>query len=424
MKLNISFSLVPLFMMPVLILTGCEKAYRVTDEVKDPEREVFNFMVTGSQRQTINSSRGETFNVTDPVPVLQYAGSTYTLDRFDIRGESSLNFPRKGFGVNMGRKIELRNPDEPAGRKYDEFKLIAMVFDFTYIEHSTADELFREVNMWPVYSFFTELKLNGHTQGLYHFIEDPVEYFIEQQNSSFVLRRGYDHSLKAYKSSQYPNNDPQVYVSRFQKIYSDITKYSGNRLYDTLSASLDMEQYFTKISIDMILKNGDYTDEIFFFTKANGNKEIFGVFPWDYDDLFSDNPHEIGRSWATGTVFGNRSYPDMSSVIADVGSKLLFSIEDDLDYIIAKDPFLYQQYLKTLRRVVEKIDVVTIDRIFDSTFEHISPFYANDSIVAQSKFDETPTNYNLFKVNLAQKRQMLKDRREMIIQELDLTQTK
>ena len=39
----------------------------------------------------------------------------------------------------------------------------------------------------------------------------------------------------------------------------------------------------------------------------------------------------------------------MNDIIADVGSKLLFSIEDDLDYKIAKDSFLYQQYLKTLR---------------------------------------------------------------------------
>jgi spore coat protein H len=410
------------FLFLVLIfINSCTKVY---DGVKNPEREIFNFMITEAQRQYINTSRGKTFDVTNPVPGLNFAGSSYTLDRFDIRGESSLNFERKGFGVNMGRKITFLNPDEQTERKYDEFKLLAMVFDYTYIENSTAVGLFKEVHMWPVYSFFTEVKLNNHTQGLYHFIEDPVEYFIEQQNSSLVLRRGYDHSLKAYKASPSPRHDPQTYISRFNKIYSDIALYSGSQLYDTISASMDMEQYFTKLSIDMLIKNGDYTDEIFFYTKTRNDKEIFGVFPWDYDDLFSAQPHEIGRSWAIGTVFGHRLYNSMNDIIADVGSKLLFSIEDDLDYKIAKDSFLYQLYLKTLRSVVEKTDISIIDKIFDSTFDRISPFYANDSIVAQSKYDADETNYDLFVANLAEKRQFLKDRRSWILQELGIQQNK
>lgn len=408
-----------LIIILLFFLPGCKKVF---DEIKDPAKESFNFTVTESQRHIINSSRGKTFDITDPVPGLQFAGSTYTIDHFDIRGESSLNFERKGFGVNMNRKIILMNPEESPEREYEEFKLLAMVFDYTYIENSTAVGLFREVDMWPVYSFFTEVKLNNHTQGLYHFIEDPVEYFIEQKNSSFVLRRGYDHSIKASSLASSSGYDQQIYLSRFKKIYSDIVTYSGRQLYDTLSARMDLEQYFTKMSIDMLLKNGDYTDEVFFYSKARNNKEIFGIFPWDYDDLFSDKPHEIGKAWATGTVFGHRSYSGMNDIIADVGSKLIYSIEDDLDYKIAKDSFLYQQYLKTLRSVIEKIDFTTIDKIFNNTFDNISPFYTNDSIVALSKFDVKATNNDLFITNLAEKRQMLKDRRDMIIQELDLQQ--
>ena len=97
--------------------------------------------------------------------------------------------------------------------------------------------------------------------------------------------------------------------------------------------------------------------KLFFIQKSKTDKEIFGVFPWDLDDIFADQPHEIGNPWALGTIFGPREYSSMDDIIADVGSKLLFSIEDDLDYKIAKDSFLYQQYLKTLRIVIEKIDL-------------------------------------------------------------------
>lgn len=407
-----------LFLLLIILsfLPGCTK----DDSVEfDPEKEVFNFIVTDSQRAYINASRGEQYEITDPLPELQFAGEVYTINRFEIRGDNTLNFTRKGFGVNMDSKITLRNPDEQTERKFEEFKLLALVFDYTYIENSIAVGLFKEVNLWPVYDFFTEVRLNDRTQGLYHFIEDPFEYFIEQKNSLFVVRRGYNNVIKACSVSPGNQQNLDGYIARFKRIYSILPSYSGRQMYDTLSSYIDMEQYFTKLSIDMLVKNGDYTDEVIFYTKIKNGKEVLGVFPWDYDDIFSDQPHEIGRAWATGTVFGHREYNNMDDVIADVGSKLLYSIEEDLDYKIAKDSFLYQEYLKTLRSVIEKIDPSAIDRVFDYTNEHIGAFYDNDSIIEQSKYDVDETNYGLFVSNLSEKRQMIKDRRNWILKELD-----
>jgi spore coat protein H len=415
MKIKLPHYLSALLLL-VTFLQGCRKE---NYDTIDPEKEVFNFIVTESQRQYINASRGEQYEITDPLPELQFAGNVYTIDRFEIRGDNTLNFTRKGFGVNMDKKISLINPEEQTERKYEEFKLLAMVYDYTYIENSTAVGLFKEVGLWPVYSFFTEVRLNNHTQGLYHFIEDPFEYFIEQKNASFVVRRGYDHVIKA--SSVSPDNQQNMegYIARFRRIYSNLPLYSGRQMYDTLSSYIDLEQYFTKLSIDMLIKNGDYTDESIFYTKTKNEEEVLGVFPWDYDDIFSDQPHEIGNPWAPGTIFGKREYNSIDDIIADVGSKLLYSIEDDLDYKIARDSFLYQEYLKTLRSVIEKIDLAVIDKIFDYTNEHIGAFYDNDSLIEQSKYDVDETNYSLFVSNLADKRQMLKDRRNWILGELD-----
>jgi spore coat protein H len=414
MKFKMNYHLF-LLLIIAFLLPGCTK----DDPVEfDPEKEVFNFIVTDSQREYINASRGEQYEIIDPLPELEFAGDIYTINRFEIRGDGTLDFTRKGFGVNMDSKITLHNPGEPTERKYEEFKLLALVFDYTYIENSVAAGLFREVRLWPVYDFFTEVRLNDHTQGLYHFIEDPFEYFIEQENASFVVRRGYDHVIKACSAS--PDNLLKLdqYIARFKRIYSVLPLYSGSQIYDTLSSYIDMEQYFTKLSIDMLVKNGDYTDEVIFYTKIKNGKEVLGVFPWDYDDIFSDQPHEIEREWATGTVFGHREYNSMNDVIADVGSKLLYSIEEDLDYKIVKDNFLYQEYLKILESVIEKIDPAAIDRIFDYTNEHIGAFYDNDSIIEQSKYDVDETNYSLFVSNLAEKRQMLKERRTWILEEL------
>jgi spore coat protein H len=418
MKRGVSASVI-ILLPPLLFLAGCSKEYAY---VTDPGKEVFNFKVTESQRQYINASRGERYEISDPLPVLDYAGKTYTIDKFQIRGGNTLNFERKGFGVNMDEKIRLYDLNGKNERKLEKFKLLALVYDYTYIENSTAAGLFREVGLWPVCDFFTEVRLNNHTQGLYHFIEDPSTYFIEQENSPFVIRRGYDHVVKAYSASPSGTRPEDYYVGRFRKIYSLLPDYSGMQLYDSLVNYMDLDQYFTKLSIDLLVKNGDYTDEIFFYSKIRDNKEIFGVFPWDYDDIFSDEPHEIGNWWATGTVFGTREYHSMDDVVADVGSKLLYSIEDDIDYKVARDDYLYQEYLKILRKVMEKIDPSVIDRVFDNTILQIEPFYSNDSIVAQSRFDENETSQSLFVSNAAEKRQMLKDRREWILGQLDIQQ--
>jgi spore coat protein H len=406
-------------LLPAFFLRSCTKEELV---ITDPEKEVFNFIVTDAQKEYINSSRGEQYTITDPLPELHFAGGEYSVDRFEIRGDNTLNFERKGFSVNMGRKLTLVNPLGQKARNYEEYKLLAMVYDYTYIENSTAVGLFREVDLWPVYDFFTEVRLNDETQGLYHFIEDPVEYFIEQRNASGVIRRGYDHVVKASSFSSSAKHSSQVYFDRFERIYSNLPKYSGEQMYDTLSAYMDLEQYFTKLSIDLLIKNGDYTDEVFFYTKPHGSDERFGIFPWDYDDIFSDQPHEIGNWWAAGTIFGDREYNSMDDVIADVGVKLLYSIEDDLDYKIAKDDYLYQEYLKILRKVMDKIDLAVIDKVFDYTYGHISPFYNNDAIVAQSKYDQEETSRTLFETNIAEKRQMLKDRRTWIEQQLNIQQ--
>ncbi len=266
MKIHYLYHLIVLLLFG-LFLSGCVKQ---NNETVNPEKEVFNFVVTEAQRQYINSSRGEQYEITDPIPELHFEGTVYTLDRFEIRGDNTLKFTRKGFGVNMNSKIILYNPDKQKEKKYEEYKLLAMVYDYTYIENSTAVGLFKVADLWPVYSFFTEVRLNNHTQGLYYFIEDPFEYFIEQTNASVVIRRGYDHVVKSSSIGPDSQQTQEEYFDRFKRIYTNLPLYSGQQMYDTLSSYMDLEQYFTKLSIDMLLKNGDYTDEVIFYTKDQG----------------------------------------------------------------------------------------------------------------------------------------------------------
>jgi hypothetical protein len=48
--------------------------------------------------------------------------------------------------------------------------------------------------------------------------------------------------------------------------------------------------------------------------------------------LFGSQPHEVGNSGDVGTAFGKRNYDTYNDVIEVLEGKLVFTIEDDLDY--------------------------------------------------------------------------------------------
>ncbi len=402
--------------LAVLLFSTCYKEQVILPDI---ESEAFNFLVTDYQEQMINNSRGLRLTFNDTLPTLHYIDGLYNLDQFEIRGESSLRYRRKGFSVNMDDNLFFFVERENRIREIEKIKLIALVADYTYIENLIAIECLKRVDLWPLFSFYTELRLNNHTQGIYLLVEDIQDYYMYVRNSDFVCRRGYHSTIDGYNiNDQIAVETPDYYTARFDSIYSYILEYSGKQLYDSLMHLVDMPQYFAKLSIDMLLKNGDATEEIFFYTKEVEGKKVFGVCPWDYDDLFKDLPHEIGRDWGVGKLFGTRTYSSMDDIIADVGEKLIFSIEDDLDYKIAIDDYLYQQYLIVLEQVLNTIDNNVIENIFSDAKEVLQPLYNDPNIVSQSQYDENSTNQILFDNNLMDKRKLLLNRRQWIINEL------
>lgn len=407
---------VSLTFLLVLLFTSC---YKEQVLVPDERSEVFNFILTEYQEQRIYDSRNVRLSFNDTLPLLEYGNTEYKLDQFELRGESSLRYRRKGFSVNMDDNLFFYVDAEEKIREFEKIKLIALVFDYTYIEHFVAYELFRNLDLWPLFSFYTEVKLNDNTQGIYLCIEDVEDYFMYQKYADFVFRRDYHHVIDHYAlNDMKPVNSAEYYISVFDSVYAYITKYSGKQLYDSLMHCMDMPQYFAKISTDLLLKNGDATDELFFYTKEVDGRHIFGVCPWDYDDLFVELPHEIGRDWAVGKLFGTRTYSSIEDIIADVGEKLIFSIEDDLDYKIATDDYLYQQYLTVLEQVMNTVDNNIIEEVFSDAKDIIQPFYNDPAIIDQSKYDENSTSQFNFDVNLSDKKQLLLDRRQWILNEL------
>jgi spore coat protein H len=282
--------------------------------------------------------------------------------------------------------------------------------DYTYIENRISFGILQEAGLMPLFFKFVELKINDNTQGVYLLIEDPEQYFMEL-GSEYILRRGYNHYISDSEYIPQFYHKPEIdYKTRYLEIYDQLTTLNGLMLYDETASRINIEQYFHKMAIDYLLKNGDYTDEIFLYAQIEQDLIRYHIIPWDYDDIFKNKPHEVGLTWGTGKIYGDRYYETIEDIYDEIGDKLIFSIEDDLDYTIAMDSILYMKYTESFGQLLETVDEQLIERVFMETENELISFYNSYTVVEQSKYDRDKTDKELWMSNMEEKKTFLLDR--------------
>ena len=177
--------------------------------------------------------------------------------------------------------------------------------------------------------------------------------------------------MKLYKIDDLGKDKKKLYKSNYKRIYSVIKKYQGEDLYHQLTKYLDVEMYMQWLAFNYIVRNGDYTDELYFYIDAEDDR--FKIIPWDYDDILSTFPHE-----------------GLEQRNAILDSKLLFSSEELLDQIIATDDYLYSLYLAQLDIVIEQLKPEMLKNELETIYQELYPFYANNEIIAQSVHNQYP----------------------------------
>jgi spore coat protein H len=173
---------------------------------------------------------------------------------------------------------------------------------------------------------------------------------------------------------------------------------------------MNIADYMRKMAFDYIIKNGDYTDEIYFYGSKKNDSIYFDIIPWDYDDIFADLAHEVVTDGYTGKVFGIRKYNNEDQHNETLNDRLVFSIEDDLDYIITIDDYMYSKYLEELRYVLSIINEHSVASAFAQVRSELDNFYDSEEIIAQSIYDKNETNKELYENNIQQKETFLINR--------------
>ena len=392
-----------------IVLAGISSCYREV-VLTDTAEEVFELFVSPEMQDFLYNSRDTSYSIDDPELQLLLQDHPLNVIEMKIRGKSSRNFQRKSFAVKLNEPIYIEDGSQGTLFMLSRFKLLALAMDYTYIENRLAFGLMKASGLMPLFYKFVEFRINGATQGVYLLLEDP-EQFYKEYGSEFILRRGYHHVIT--DADYEPSNHyipEEEYIARFKEIYSILTELAGAELYDALSQRINLQQYFRKMGIDYLLMNGDYTDEVYLYSMIQQDAIRYQLIPWDYDDIFTSQPHEVGRTWGTGKLFGTRIYETHQDVLDEIGDKLIFSIEEDLDYVIARDSFMYARYEEEISGLFDELEPQIFEELFSQLKGELTPYYNNKEVVAQSQFDRDPSSRSLWENNMTEKQLLLEKR--------------
>ncbi len=394
----------------LLFLTSCYKEV----EIMERNADVFELSVSPEIQEFIYNSKDTSYTIEDPDLTFMLNNQQVEIKKISIRGQTTLDYRRKSYSVNLDNPIIIRGREGNERKRLINFKLISLSMDYTYINNRIAFGLLEQEGVMPLFYKYVEFKMNGETQGVYLLVEDPESFFMEQ-GSEYILRRGYHHGIAdaEYEPGPYLITREE-YISRFKEIYTQLPHLHGDELYEAISQRVDLNQYFKKMGIDFLLQNGDNTDEVYFYALMEQNAIRYKIIPWDYDDIFDAHPHEVGVSWGTGTIFGSRYYKTHQDIYDEIGDKMIFSIEDDLDYAIAMDSLLYALYESTLTNMIRSMDGDVFETLFDQVEKELTPFYNDNDLILQSQYDLNSTSLELWQNNIQEKQALLENRLELM----------
>lgn len=336
----------------------------LTDQGRKIENSV-SFNLTNSDYKHIQATSGQKVSVKATTLVINW--DTLEPTEIKTRGKSTLYFRRKSYSFTLKSEASFRH-----GERVDSFKkfyILSLSMDKHYSSNRLAFSMMEAAKIFDLFYSYSELRINGKSEGICMIIERPEDWAMKKMDSPVIIRRGYNNSIDKIKAGKNTESDKsKKYRSYFRQIYSSLNKYEGEELYKTLSNWLDMNLYMKWLAFNFFVRDGDYTDEVFFFIDPLSDK--FSIIPWDYDDLFLIAPHE-----------GNA---ENRKILSD---KLFFSTEDLLDKKIVTDPFLYKIYLIQFGELMQQLSPGVIKSIFESTYGELYPYYSNSEIISQSKYD-------------------------------------
>ena len=354
------------------------------DTLSLEHKKVFSFKVAKYWESRMEEISGQKLEIS--IDEIAYNGVEVQAKSVKTRGKTTLYFKRKSYSIS------LKDPIQLGEFEVKKLALNNLAMDRNYLRNRLSFLLMQKIGIFPLHNYYSELRINENTAGIYLAIQKPEDY-IRSQKSNLLVRRDYDERFIIEDSH---GKDAKDQIKRLRDIRKLTKRYEGQQLYDSLDAVVYLDHYFQWLAFNYLVKNGDYTDELFFYLTADENR--FDIIPWDYDDIFMRQPHE--------------TFEQRNRVL---DHKLLFSGEEYLDIVIDSDNYLYREFLLNFMRVLEILNPDTLKDIFEKVYRELYPYYMDQEVIAQSEYDQYGlTDLGILKADLENQFQFLLFQRKSV----------
>jgi spore coat protein H len=325
---------------------------------------VMEFEMPSKLYGRIMAARGKDLDLENTI--IKFKGDTVSLNEAHLHGQTTLYYERKSYSVDARKKIKLCKGCDGLGAFY----LVSLSMDRNYYHNRLSFDLLNVLGLFNLQYAYSELKINGESQGIYLILQRPQDWALKDQGSPYIVRRGGEHLVDRERfQKDLDKESKKKYHDQFINIYKTINQSSGEELHAKLNELMHLEDYMRWLAFNYIIKCGDYSDELYFYVDPQSKK--LKIIPWDYDDIFMLQPHE-------GIKERNLKLDP---------SSLIFSSEDKLDVKIATDSYLYDQYLRHFSAVLKELSDDKIQRILTTIYSDLSPMYESKPILDAASKD-------------------------------------
>ena len=249
-----------------------------------------------------NEKRSCQFEVTDGGGAKVY--SSYA--GVELRGRSSMSFPKKNYSIELRGADATNAPENPVNLldmgKESDWVLDGAWADRSFSRNALVFDTFRGLREqdWASQSRFCTLSLNSKAQGIYRVVEkvkrddDRVNVAADDgTGASFVIKQDDDGILNMPLGLGnkwkliYPNQDDATAAQRagvqsfLDKLKAALANPSGSDATTGVFALLDFENTVDWVLIQEFSKNIDAYNLSVHFARSAGGRAV--LIPWDFD---------------------------------------------------------------------------------------------------------------------------------------------
>jgi hypothetical protein len=290
-----------------------------------------------------------------------------------FRGQTSMDCARKSYEVNLkGSKARRLWPNGGG----DEFMLVSMCKDIGLHNQVFANRLLAPLGLFPLPQRYVRLRLNGINQGVYLLLGDPEDVLASRQLAlAGLIRRKLDPVPTEVPEVKLPKLPAQadLALADYETMGTAAMTAEPDTLAAALAPKLDTTSYWRWMAAMTLLGNGDYVDEVYFYTSQEAAGWRWRPLGWDADDLFSTCHHN--SQYAMQDPYG-----------------LLYCAEGDLDHALVRSDVVYAQWAAELQVLIDAWNPTVAKAEMDALAAELLPLLDDETALALTEVSPKPAD--------------------------------